>query len=59
MHQRLIKAFNSLFCTASDAKSTKGGGANIQSDQKTMSQKRKDSSCMFTLSGKVRKGAER
>ena len=47
-----IKAFG-FFCTASDAKSTKGGSVYIQTDCETMSKKRTDSSFGFTHSAKV------
>ena len=36
----------------------KVGSVNIQSDWKTMSKKRADSSCAFTRNGKVQKSGE-
>ena len=43
-----IKAFSFLFCNACDVKSTKSGVL-------IMSKRRKDSSSVFTLSGKLQK----
>ena len=51
-----IKAFSFLFCTACDAKSTKGASVNIQSDGKTTCKKKTDSSSVFTCSGKIQGG---
>ena len=46
-----IKAFSFLFCNACDVKSTKSGVL-------IMSKKRKDSSSVFTLSGKLQKSTK-
>ena len=51
------KAFSFLFCTASDAKSTKGREHlyTEHSDCETTSKKRTGSFCVFTRSGKYEK----
>ena len=61
-----IKAFSFLFCTACGTKSTRGGDlyvqsgeCYVQSDCKTTSIKRTDSSNAFKRGYKVQKGGER